>query len=55
LTVNDVFTQFLACFGDKHNNGMITLAEWRDYYSAVSAQIENDSHFFDLMTTTWRL
>lgn len=55
MTVNDVFIKFLGCFGDKHANGQITCDEWMDHYSAVSAQIQNDDHFVQLMNTTWCL
>ena len=34
---------------------MITKSEWNDYYSAVSASIDNDEHFVELMRTAWRL
>lgn len=45
---------FLASFGDVDRNG-ISLNEWRDYYSAVSASIDNDEHFCLLMKTAWKL
>ena len=54
-TVNDVFVQFLACFGDKNNNGMISRDSWNDHYAAVSAQVQSDDVFCQLMTSTWKL
>jgi len=50
-----VFVEFLATFGEKGGNGRISRDHWNDHYAAVSAQIENDSHFVSLMVTTWRL
>jgi hypothetical protein len=55
LTTHDVFVEFLATFGDKNGDGKITGDQWLDHYAAVSAQIENDSHFVQLMVTTWSL
>lgn len=45
---------FLGSFGDTDRNG-ITITEWRDYYAAVSASIDNDEHFCLLMKTAWKL
>jgi hypothetical protein len=55
VTSHDVFVEFLATFGEKGGNGRISRDHWNDHYAAVSAQIENDSHFVSLMVTTWRL
>lgn len=29
--------------------------EWDDYYASVSANIEKDDHFEELMKTAWKL
>ena len=55
MTVNDAFVQFLSCFGDNENTGMITRAEWHDYYAAVSAQVQSDEQFSRLMCETWKM
>ena len=55
MTINDVFVEFLGTFGDKNGSGRLTRDQWNDHYAAVSAQIENDSHFVSLVVTTWRL
>jgi len=55
ITEDEAFLEFLANFGDKNNDGRITMTEWCDYYSAVSASIDNDEHFCALMTTAWGL
>ncbi len=55
MTEDQVFLQFLANFGDKNRDGKITRAEFTDYYSAVSASIDNDGHFVQLMKTAWKL
>jgi Ca2+-binding EF-hand superfamily protein len=54
-TEDQVFLEFLANFGDKNKDGRVDRAEWNDYYSAVSASIDNDDHFVQLMKTAWKL
>ena len=49
MTSEEVFVQFLASFGDVNGDGIITVQEWNDYYAAVSANIDNDNHFIQLM------
>lgn len=54
-TPEEVFTEFLACFGDVNGDGQITKAEWCDYYASVSANIDDDDHFCLLMANAWKL
>lgn len=42
MTQEEVFVQFLASFGDRNGDGVITHQEWSDYYAAVSANIDSD-------------
>jgi len=55
MTEDQVFLEFLSNFGDRNRDGRIVRSEWNDYYSAVSASIDNDDHFVQLMKTAWRL
>ena len=55
MTKEEVFVEFLACFGDKNRDGTITCAEWNDYYAAVSASVDNDDHFCELMKAAWKM
>ncbi|CAI2381398.1 unnamed protein product [Moneuplotes crassus] len=55
MTDDEIFLDFLSNFGDKNNDGMITKDEWIEYYSAVSANIDNDDHFILLMRNAWQL
>ena len=50
MTDEEVFTEFLASFGDRNGDGIITKAEWNDYYAAVSSSIDSDDYFVMLMT-----
>lgn len=55
MTEEQVFMEFLENFGDKNKDGRITREEWNEYYSAVSASIDNDDYFIQLMITAWGL
>ena len=55
MTEEEVFLEFLSNFGDKNNDGKIDKGEWNDYYAAVSASVDNDDHFNQLMRTAWKL
>ena len=55
MTSEEVFVEFLASFGDVNGDGTITKQEWDDYYAAVSANIDNDNHFIQLMRNAWKL
>jgi len=55
MSEDEVFLDFLSCFGDKNRDGKIQRSEWNDYYSAVSASIDNDDHFVQLMRQVWKL
>ena len=55
MTEDQVFMEFLSNFGDKNGDGRISRQEWNDYYSAVSASIDNDDHYEQLMRTAWKL
>ena len=55
MTDEEVYVQFLASFGDKNGDGVITKQEWDDYYAAVSANIDNDNHLIQLMRAAWKL
>ena len=55
MTNDEVYIQFLASFGDKNGDGVITFAEWNDYYAAVSSSIDHDDHFTQMMVSAWKL
>ena len=55
ITEDEAFLEFLTNFGDKNNNGYITITEWVDYYSAVSAEVQSDDHFCKLVKSYWNL
>ena len=70
MTEDQVFLEFLQSFGDVNKDGKITrqvdfmkfaifllqlYKECNDYYAAVSASIDNDDHFVQLMKMAWKL
>lgn len=55
MTEDEVFLELLSNFGDRNRDGRIDRNEWNDYYAAVSASIDNDDHFVQLMRTAWKL
>jgi Ca2+-binding EF-hand superfamily protein len=54
MCFDEVFTQFLQCFGDKNKNGTITKAQWDDYYAAISVEIAKDEFFIELIKACWK-
>ena len=55
MTDDEVYLKFLQSFGDKNKDGKITKAEWNDYYAAISANIDNDDYFVELIRQAWKL
>ncbi|XP_058393913.1 calcyphosin [Diceros bicornis minor] len=54
-TEEDVLRRFLDNFDSSEKDGQVTLAEFRDYYSGVSASVDTDEEFVAMMTSAWRL
>ena len=48
MTSDDVFIEFLACFGDKRGDGKISQAEFNDYYGGISASNKSNDNLFQL-------
>ena len=54
-TKEEILLEFLENFGDKNKDGKISKSEWKEYYAAVSSNIDNDDHFILLMRNAWQL
>ncbi|NXA08982.1 CAPSL protein, partial [Sapayoa aenigma] len=55
-TEDEVFRAFLDNFDSPYDkDGKVTIEEFIDYYSGVSASIDTDIYFIILMKTAWRL
>lgn len=55
MTEAQAFSEFLASFNDRNRDGRITKDEWDEYYAAISASLDNDQHFVELMRTVWKM
>ena len=51
---SDVLREFSVCW-DKNTDGVITKAEFLDYYRDVSALIDKDDYFELMMRNTWHI
>ncbi|XP_068837455.1 calcyphosin isoform X1 [Capricornis sumatraensis] len=54
-TEEQVLRHFLDNFDSSEKDGQVTLAEFQDYYSGVSASMDTDEEFVAMMTSAWRL
>ncbi|ELK29829.1 PREDICTED: calcyphosin isoform X2 [Myotis davidii] len=54
-TEEEVLRRFLDNFDSSEKDGQVTLAEFQDYYSGVSASMDTDEEFVAMMTSAWRL
>uniref|UniRef100_A0A8C9KR02 Calcyphosine n=1 Tax=Panthera tigris altaica TaxID=74533 RepID=A0A8C9KR02_PANTA len=56
-TEEEVLLCFLDNFdsSEKDGQGGVTLAEFQDYYSGVSASVDTDEEFVAMMTSAWQL
>jgi Ca2+-binding EF-hand superfamily protein len=55
ITQEQAFDEFARNFNDRTGAGKIEKCEWDDYYAAVSASMDNDDHFIELIRSTWGL
>lgn len=54
-TEDDALRRFLDNFDSSEKDGQVTLAEFQDYYSGLSASMDSDEEFVAMMTSAWRL
>jgi len=56
MTEQELFTQFLNEFESGGlSNGQVTWEEFQDYYSGISASIDNDAYFSLMIRNTWKV
>lgn len=53
-TVNELMREFAACW-DKDADGKITMREFEEYYSDISAGIDDDDYFELMVAAAWNL
>ncbi|XP_004450277.2 calcyphosin [Dasypus novemcinctus] len=54
-TEEEVLRRFLDNFDSPEKDGQVTLAEFQDYYSGLSASMDTDAEFVAMVTSAWRL
>jgi Ca2+-binding EF-hand superfamily protein len=55
-TKDDVFRHFLVSFDSPYEpDGIVTLEEFFNYYSGVSASVDNDAYFDLMIRNAWKL
>ena len=54
-TSDEIFEEFMGSLGDKNTDGIITEKEFFDYYAALSASVDTDEQFAQIMTNAWKL
>jgi hypothetical protein len=55
ISEDEAFLELLKNFNDKDGNGRVHRDDWNAYFSGVSAKVENDQHFTQLMCQAWKL
>jgi len=56
-TETQVLTEFLGTFegeGGERGDGIVTRQEWLDYYTGISANVDNDDYFLLLICNVWK-
>merc|ERR1719265_602742 len=55
LSPDEALGNFLANFDTIEADGIVTRAEWQEYYKSVSASIDNDDYFELMMRNAWHI
>lgn len=55
LTSDQVMQGFLATWDTRDKNGVVTFAEFCDYYSGISALVDEDELFEAIIFSSWRV
>ncbi len=50
-----VFREFMSLWDTQDKDGIVTFEEFCDYYSDVSASIDDDDYFAQMMRSAWKL
>ena len=45
----------MGALGDKNTDGVISEKEFFDYYAALSASVDSDEQFTQILTNAWKL
>ena len=54
-THDQVFIEFMKLWDTQEKDGIVTFEEFCEYYSDVSASIDDDDYFAEMMRSAWKL
>lgn len=54
-TPEAVYIEFMKLWDTQEKDGIITFDEFCEYYSDVSASIDDDDYFVEMMISAWKL
>jgi len=54
-TEDQIFKEFLVTFGDKDADGQLTREEFEEYYANLSASVDSDEEFQEILIHAWKL
>ncbi|CAG2202227.1 calcyphosin-like protein [Mytilus edulis] len=55
MTEDEVFREFLDVFDHGVKDGKVTKEEFINYYSGVSASVDTDQYFVEMMRSAWKM
>jgi len=54
-TKEQALRDFMTLWDTQDKDGIVTFAEFCDYYGDVSASIDDDNYFAEMMKAAWKL
>ena len=54
-SAKDVYMQYMSLWDTQVPDGIVTLAEFMEYFRDVSASIDSDEYFATMMKSAWKL
>lgn len=55
MTQKDILSEFLGQWDTLQKDGCVSRAEFHDYYCDVSASIDEDDYFEQMIRTAWKI
>lgn len=53
-SAEQVYMEFLSLWDTQEKDGIVTFDEFCDYYSDISASIDDDEYFAEMMKSAWK-
>lgn len=51
----EVYMEFMSLWDTQERDGIVTLAEFQEYYKDVSCSCDTDEEFIAIMNSAWKL